>query len=82
MHRNTTTYILQIGCDASGADVLTNGTHTEIMYYSGGAQVAGGPIEVQMPRYASATKCWARVMAHGQNTSTFDFYIGLHEYAG
>ena len=80
--KNNVTYKFQIGCDASGADAITNENVSEIMYFSGGAQAAGGPISVMMKRYNAGTKCWVRVWADNESTATIDFFIGLHEYVG
>ena len=75
-------YFIQIGCDASGADALTNGNYTTIAYLTPTNQAAEAAINFMIPRFAIATKCWARGLAVGENTCTLDFYIGWHEYAG
>lgn len=79
---NTTTYKSQIACGESGAAALAAGAYTETLRFSGGAQDAGGPENILMPRYDAGTKCWMRIWAVGQNTSTMDFFIGIHEYEG
>jgi len=35
-----------------------------------------------MRRAAAGTKGWLRGFVPAQNTGTFDFWIGLHEYEG
>ncbi len=75
-----TAYFIQIGCDATAADALTNGNYTTVGYYNVSNVGSKVPIEVQMPRYTVTTKCWARTIAVGKNTGTIDFYFGIHEY--
>ena len=75
-------YFIQIGCDASGADALTNGNYTTIAYQTPTAKSGHGSVSFIQARVTAGTKCWARGMAIGQDTCTLDFYFGLHEYAG
>ena len=76
------TYFLQFGFGATGAAVLTAGSYTEIVFQPASNQVDSGPIEIQTRRIASGSLMWARCLCPGQNTATFSFYIGGHEYEG
>ena len=79
---NTTTHFIQLACGVDAATALDNGTYTEVIFQSVGAQARTSPIEIQQRRHAAGTKCWMRVWAVLADTSTVDFYIGLHEYEG
>jgi hypothetical protein len=68
--------------DTDGDTALAAGDYTELAYTSATQVSNQSPIYVRIPRIAVGTKVWARVMAIGENTSTIDFYIGLHEYNG
>ena len=74
------TYFIQIGCDTTAADSLTNGTYTEFVYEPITTKDENAPLPVQTKRATAGTKAWARCMCPGQNTATLDFYFGLHEY--
>jgi hypothetical protein len=81
---NSTVHLVQMGCDTSGANALTNGNYSELMFVSESvaAQSVATPIMIKTRRYAAGTKCWMRVWAVTKDTGTVDFFIGLHEYEG
>ena len=71
-------------CGGESADLAANlvaGNYTEVIFkpLKGGNH---GPIEVQRKRAPSGIKGWCRAWVNGINTSTVDFFIGLHEYEG
>jgi hypothetical protein len=74
------TYFIQLAYGSSGATALASGDYTETMFHPVSNQADSTPIIVQMERADSGTKAWIRTKCPGQNTATFDFYIGLHEY--
>lgn len=77
-----TPYFLEISAGATAAAGVAAGDFATLEYFSATNQSAQTPIESKMERIAVTTKVWARVLAMGQNTSTFSFYFGLHEYPG
>jgi len=70
---------IQIAAGTSGAAALAAGDYTELLVTpdNDGQQ---DPYEIMMHRQSSATKVWARCWVKATNTSTIDFFIGLHEY--
>ena len=60
---------------------LSAGTYSEFIY-AASVQKEAGIIMIQTGRAPAGSKVWARCMCPGQNTATFDFYIGVHEYEG
>jgi hypothetical protein len=75
-------HFVQIAMGASGAAGLTAGTYTEFVFIPQSAAGRPAPITIQMRRQAAGTLAWMRNLVRGTNTSTLDFYIGLHEYEG
>ena len=75
------TYFIQITRGASGAAGLAAGTYSEFVY-SAALNKNTAIIPVQTGRAPAGSKVWARCMCPGENTSTVDFYIGIHEYEG
>ena len=78
---HTNVYFVQFARGDSGAAGLAAGTYTEFAYSSDGNRYKG-ILHVQTGRAPAGDKLWARCMAPGQNTSTMDFYLGIHEYEG
>lgn len=75
------TYFIQIARGASGDAGLAAGTYTEFIY-AASVQKEAGIIPVQTGRAPAGSKLWIRCMCPGQDTGTFDFYFGVHEYEG
>ena len=78
---HTATYFVQFGRGASGAAALAAGTYTEVVIGSDSNRFKG-ITNLQTGRAPAGSLLWARCKCPGQNTSTFDFYIGIHEYEG
>jgi hypothetical protein len=78
----STVHFVQIGFGATGADALTAGTYTEIIYRSGAAVQREAPVVIQTRRQAAGTLAWARVLAYDKDTSKVQFYFGVHYYEG
>lgn len=77
------TYFIQFARGASGAAGLAAGTYTELVWESDAVGAKStGIIRVQTGRAPAGSKLWARCMVPGENTSTLDFYLGIHEYEG
>jgi len=75
-------YVLQIGFGASGAAALTAGDYIEEVFLPAAAFVDSGPVGIHSIRIATGTKAWARCLCDGQDTGTFNFLFGIHEYEG
>jgi hypothetical protein len=75
------TYFIQIARGDSFAAGLAAGQFSEFIY-SASVQKEAGIIQVQTGRAPVGSKLWARCKCPGENTGTFDFYIGIHEYEG
>lgn len=75
-------HFVQLGCGASGAAALAAGTYTEFVFRPISVQADATIYEAQMRRQAATTKCWLRLLVDTKNTSTMDFYFGVHEYPG
>ncbi len=82
VERGAAVHFIQLGFGTSGAQALTDGTYTEIVYKPAAVTAEAVPLEVQMRRQAAGTKAWARVLVYDQNTGTVNFYFGLHNYEG
>ena len=76
------THFLQFALGASGGAALTAGTYSELVFRPQTVQGQEVIVMIQTRNIAAGTKAWVRVWAVGQNTSTVDFFIGLHEYEG
>lgn len=76
------TYFVQIAFGASGAAALAAGDYTVVVFTPQSNLADSGPVTVQAERQDSGTKVWVRCKCPGQDTGTFDFYPGLHEYPG
>ena len=74
-------YFIQITRGASGAAGLAAGLYTEIIY-NATVQKETAILNIHTGRAPAGSLLWARCLALGQNTSTMNFYIGLHEYEG
>lgn len=79
---NNSTHAIQIAAGASGAAALSAGTYTEFIVRTGGGNSKIEPMEVKLKRQTAGTKLWIRNWAHGINTSTLSFFLGIHEYEG
>lgn len=77
----TSLYRIQIAFGAVAADALAAGDYTEFTYISASNQIDSGPIAIMAPRYSTGTPCWARCW-NANDTGTFSFLIGIHEYEG
>ena len=75
-------YHVQIGFGDSGEAALSAGDYTEISFIPASNQADNSPILIQDRRKSVGTKAWIRTLCPGQDTATFDFYVGLHEYEG
>ena len=78
---NASVYFLQFSRGDSGAAGLAAGTYTELIY-SASVQKETGIIQVQTGRAPAGSKIWARCWSVGDNTGTFNFFMGIHEYEG
>ena len=80
--RASTVHFVQFAFGTSGAQALTDGTYTEILYRSGTAITREAAIQFQTRRQSAGTKAWARCLAYDADTGTLGFYVGLHYYEG
>jgi hypothetical protein len=76
------THFVQVAYGASGAAALGAGTYTEFAFRPQSVQGSETIVNIHIRRAAVSTKTWVRHLTVGQNTSTMDFFIGLHEYEG
>lgn len=80
------TYFIQIGWGDDSADIIPNGTYTELVATSlldaAGDPQGATPLSLKMYRLTAGTEVWARCKCPGQNTATIDIYVGIHEYEG
>jgi hypothetical protein len=75
-------HFIQVGFGTSGAQALTDGTYSEVLYRSVASASNQAPIEIMTRRQPAGALAWARVLAYETNTSTLNFYFGLHTYEG
>lgn len=73
-------HFIQIGLGSSGAAALSAGTYSELVFQPQSVQGQQTILDVLVDRVAVTTKTWLRLWVVGQNTSTMDFFFGLHEY--
>ena len=76
---HTATYFLQFARGSSGEAAYTAGTYTELVVGSDSNRFKE-ITQFKSGRAPVGSKLWARVMCPGQNTSTINFYIGMHQY--
>ncbi len=77
---NATVFRLQIGWGASGAAALAANNYSEFLFRADAVASDRRPIDFRMPHQPAHTLLWARCW-NGTNLATFNFYIGVHEYA-
>lgn len=75
-------HFVQLALGASGADALTAGTYSELVFKPLSVQGQETILMIRTKVVAVTTKAWIRIWVVGQNTSTMDFFIGMHEYEG
>jgi len=80
VERNNAVHFIQIGVGTSGAQALTDGTYTEVVYKPLTVQAEELPVLITIQCVDAGTKAWLRLMVVGQDTGTFDFYFGTHEH--
>jgi hypothetical protein len=76
----TNVYFIQIACGTSGAQALTDKTYSTLIFNPGSVAGRSVAVNFSMPRCATGTKVWVRILCLGQNTGTLNMYLGLHEY--
>jgi len=76
------THLVQVVFGATGVAGLTAGSYTEFVFRPQSVQGAEMIVDFQTRRIAAGTKAWIRCWVSGANTSTVDFFFGLHEYEG
>lgn len=75
-----TTHMIQVAFGASGAAALAAEALTELVFRPQTVQGVETILDMKIIPAAVGVKAWIRIWAIGQNTSTFDFFIGLHEH--
>lgn len=63
------------------ATAVAAGDYTDVDFMAVAGQTALIPIDVRTPRLDTGVMLFAAIWALGANTGTFDFTIGIHEYA-
>lgn len=82
VERASTAHFIQIAWGTSGAAAYAAGDYTEFVYWAGANVSREAPIELRMPRIATGTKMWMRVLAVGKDTGQVSAFCGGHEYPG
>jgi len=75
-------WFLQFAFGASGADALTAGTYTEMVYNPASPTDKTEELPIMSRRQAAGTKAWARAWGVGSSGKTIALMFGLHEYEG
>lgn len=75
-------HLVQFALGASGIAALAAGTYSELVFKPLSVQGQETILMIQTRNVIIGTKAWIRVWVVGQNTSTMDFFIGIHEYEG
>ena len=75
-------HFVQFALGTSGGAALTAGTYSELVFKPLSVQGQETILMIQTRNIAAGTKAWLRLWVVGQNTSTMDFFIGIHEYEG
>jgi hypothetical protein len=78
---NASEYFVQFARGDSGAAGYTAGNYTEFVF-NATVQKETGIIDVHTGRSPAGAKLWARCWSVGDNTGTFSFFLGIHEYEG
>lgn len=76
------THFVQVAYGATGAAALLAGTYTELVFRPQSNQGAETIVDIHIRRVDAGVKTWVRHLTVGENTSTMNFFIGLHEYEG
>ena len=75
-------HLFQIAWGATtGAQSFTNGDYTGF-WTTPEKDGKASPVDVQCPRITAGDKVWIRHLVLGESTSSVEFFIGMHEYAG
>ena len=75
-------HLVQIAFGTSGVAALAAGTYSEFVFKPLSVQGQETILTIQTRNIVVGIKAWIRVWVVGQNTSTMDFFIGIHEYEG
>lgn len=75
-------HFVQFAFGSSGGAALTAGTYSELVFKPLSVQGQETILMIQTRNVVAGTKAWLRIWVVGQNTSTMDFFIGIHEYEG
>ena len=75
-------HFVQLALGASGGAALTAGTYSELVFKPLSVQGQETILMIQTRGVDVGTKAWIRVWVVGKNTSTMEFFIGIHEYEG
>lgn len=74
-------YFVQFARGDTGAAGYAAGNYMEFVF-NATVQKETGIIRLQTGRAPAGSKIWARCLSKGDDTGTFDFYLGIHEYEG
>lgn len=74
-------YFLELAWGDDGSTGYAAGDYTEFVF-NATVQKETAIMALNAEPQAAGEKMWARCLSKGDDTGTFDFYIGLHEYEG
>lgn len=75
-------HFVQLALGSSGGAALTAGSYSELVFKPLSVQGQETILMIQTRNIVVGTKAWVRAWVVGQNTSTMDFFLGIHEYEG
>jgi hypothetical protein len=75
-------HFIQIALGTSGAAALAAGDYTEFVFQPQSVQGQQTIVTFNIRRCDDGTKAWVRAWVVGANTSTVNFFVGIHEYPG
>jgi len=76
------TWFIQMGYGATGAEMITDGTYSELVFTPQSVNGRPASLPIMQRRAPAGSLGWVRCLCRNTVTQWLDFYVGLHFYEG